>query len=1396
MAWTCKACEYLNEDENADVCRACGLERREDEQSTVSKRSRGDNSPRVVAIELPAKEKLGVKLMPPKKGVIIHGLSIDNIDNPLLENKVQAGDLIVAIGGKSVDNMGFSDAIDLIRKLPRPLAILFEIDEERRQEVVREKMKLNKEFNFDTQLTTYAVVFDEGPMGLNLEEAVRYGIDGAVVRALKGQAKMSGMITEGDILFKVNDIEVLCMPYTEVMTVLRNAPPPKTLQFVPKDKIADVHRVNSRHSESFRIRESTSHVKQHLMNSRRIVKDEGNDADDSKSIAQLIMDNQAAMIKEGCMYKQGRVMRNWKSRYFVVSVSKIEYFKNPSSTTSRGELSFMDHRCTVRSLAATHDVVCKSPSVMANYLLELRVDDRRLVMACTSESDKKGWMDAIKLAIDASKTVNRTQNPTESLREAKALRTQRTDSISLDGSQTFLDRNANGRLSQFNYETFSTPVVHVAVVSATNLTKEGSTVNAICEITMGHETFKTSIVKGQRSPVWKQDNSASFEAPNEDMVVEVRIFDEHIFRASTLIAALTIPLKSLPNMTKKVKKYPLALGSRSSGAVLTLSLEYINKAKAYQQDQERGCLGHNLNRSGVMNDEMGQIKLAAQMAADEASHIAARAEEEARALLEEARQKAEAAMAAALEEQIQGKAAVEAAMAEAARAKGEAEKQSEEARRAHEEARKLIEANRRIQEESTNAHMSHASSIFGEYRNMVLEGMPHDEVRKKMSENGIDYNSINAFLDGTNSYDEKIRALQAEVEKLKRRRSIRQREEAPTMVKVANLDGDQVILLRRLLKVEKKLQQAGITVSADVSYEDHIQGKTDVEAAMTETARAKEEAEKQSEEARRVHEETRRLIEANGSPVCTDPSLQNQGNICHSKSAEREYPNKSTTAVPLEAMSSAMSTHHDAVTEWQGAKDHVLNQFLVVKLSRVLPNVVATLQDRCSSVFEAEEMSKRVFCRLQGIFQQLHDVDEIENKIALRQYSDVIARFDQFMLGNGRHDFVTRLVLCLEMTEDILQFHEDIDQVESALDLPQSSISRQTIEEDQQQLLKTFRDICDDSEIIDVHISNDRARLDAITLLRNALTRRTRSKSSCVNDYWGIITTLEKQLTSSISQPPDVVVADWFVPPYQVECNERPFSQGSFGAVYLAKMNGADVVVKQALTFDDGARAQFLKEVQVWSRLRHPQVLPFLGACHVGKFFFVCEYAKNGTLPEFLKKGDNRQMTWRTLHEVALGLQYLHSLRIIHGDLKGNNLLVAADGTAKLADFGLSLIIASSTTVKPEKLDAPRWRAPEVLKGESISMASDIFAFGMCIIEAVSGEYPWGNALLDAAVRRNVKNGVPLLRPVGFSDSQWELVTKMSAHEQSKRIKIAAIVDTLNDFRLEELDLKFSGLRV
>ncbi|EQC40392.1 hypothetical protein SDRG_02289 [Saprolegnia diclina VS20] len=795
MTWPCSKCDYTSNEDGADTCVACGtLHTNTSSMRTLSSVSTSashaeSDAATTIIIELPAKQKLGVKLMPPKTGVIEHGLSIDNIDNPLLDAKVAPGDLIVAIGGTDVDGLGFSEAIELIRKMPRPLAITFEIVLSRRENAHKKKQRDELDSTLgETELPTYAVVFEEGPMGLNLEEATRYGIDGAVVKAVKGQAKSNGLISIGDIVCKVNETDVLCMHYNEVMNVIRKTPPPRTLQFVPKDKLPDVQRVNSRNSEAALKPRPSEMPMSKFAQSSRIVKAED---DENKSIQELIRENKTATIKKGRMYKQSRVLKQWKARYFVLSVSKLEYFKSPSSTSSRGELEFLHHRCTVRSLPSSSDMVSKAPAIPASFLLEVRADEKRLVMACASESEKKAWMDALKLAIDASRTIFAS----------------RTAFTSGDGT---------GRLSQFDYDSFPTPVLHVSVVSATNLAKPGSTVNAMCEITLNAETFTTMVIKGQRSPEWRQDNTVTFEATSDESVLEIRVYDEHgFFKSSELLSTLQVPLKTLPNMEKTFKEYPLVLGSRTSGAVLTLAFEYVNKAKEYQE-RVRGS-----RRNTLLNDreEMLKIKSDAQHAADEAEKRARRAEEEAKAYLNEAQLKAERAMEAARAEREEGKAAVEAAMAEAEMAKQFAEKQAAEAKRAQEEAQALIEANRRIQEQSNDLPGMQYSEAFMQYRKMLLDGKKEEVVRDVMKKDGVEDRSIDAFFSEMKALDLKIKELQAEVEKLKSGRGGPAKDE-PKSFDMSNISSDQALLLRRLLKLEKQLQQAGIAIADDIPYEE------------------------------------------------------------------------------------------------------------------------------------------------------------------------------------------------------------------------------------------------------------------------------------------------------------------------------------------------------------------------------------------------------------------------------------------------------------------------------------------------------------------------------------------------------------------------------------------------
>ncbi|RLN52949.1 hypothetical protein BBJ28_00018472 [Nothophytophthora sp. Chile5] len=132
---------------------------------------------------------------------------------------------------------------------------------------------------------------------------------------------------------------------------------------------------------------------------------------------------------------------------------------------------------------------------------------------------------------------------------------------------------------------------------------------------------------------------------------------------------------------------------------------------------------------------------------------------------------------------------------------------------------------------------------------------------------------------------------------------------------------------------------------------------------------------------------------------------------------------------------------------------------------------------------------------------------------------------------------------------------------------------------------------------------------------------------------------------------------------------------------------------------------------------------------------------------------------------------------IVHGDLKGNNILIGKDGVAKLTDFGLSFFRKNADSEAEQgALGAYRWKSPECLDGGVATFASDIFSFGMCIIEAVSGALPWGNDLLDIAVKYYVTKGELPNRPTVFEDEEWDLVQQMCCSDPQQRLNIVSVV--------------------
>ncbi|KAG1891986.1 kinase-like domain-containing protein [Suillus subluteus] len=175
-----------------------------------------------------------------------------------------------------------------------------------------------------------------------------------------------------------------------------------------------------------------------------------------------------------------------------------------------------------------------------------------------------------------------------------------------------------------------------------------------------------------------------------------------------------------------------------------------------------------------------------------------------------------------------------------------------------------------------------------------------------------------------------------------------------------------------------------------------------------------------------------------------------------------------------------------------------------------------------------------------------------------------------------------------------------------------------------------------------------------------------------------------------------------------------------------------------------------MRELKICAKLKHANVLPIYGyTAGFGPFVaIVSPWAENGNLTAYLEREGAALTLVRRFQmaNIITGLQYLHANNVIHGDFNGPNVLINGDGTACIADFGLSLmysevISASQASWTSNLKGNVRWMAPEllVLEQEDGSPArpseqSDIFSFGGIILQVLTNKIPYYYLPNDAAI--------------------------------------------------------------
>ncbi|KAG6379364.1 kinase-like domain-containing protein [Boletus reticuloceps] len=268
-----------------------------------------------------------------------------------------------------------------------------------------------------------------------------------------------------------------------------------------------------------------------------------------------------------------------------------------------------------------------------------------------------------------------------------------------------------------------------------------------------------------------------------------------------------------------------------------------------------------------------------------------------------------------------------------------------------------------------------------------------------------------------------------------------------------------------------------------------------------------------------------------------------------------------------------------------------------------------------------------------------------------------------------------------------------------------------------------------------------------------------------------------------------------------IKSEEQSCEGGAFSDVYKRKSNcGAGSLVEVAVksfrflctmgetendnyeSTDVKAQEMIQRELGIWRRLEHPNIVPFLGVAYgfgrQGHVSLVSLWMANGSLQSFLGKHDDQLSIAHRLQlllDVANGLCYLHSFvtPIIHGDLSGNNVLLDHNYTARLTDFGYAsmtgdlpeaLLYLQMTTMKPGAL---RFAAPEhFLVEEEQTMQptiqSDIYSFGNLVFLVLSGKRPWSEFKHDNAVIGQILRGMKPQRPSSrpIEDKHWELVDR------------------------------------
>ncbi|MBA0706476.1 hypothetical protein Golax_018582 [Gossypium laxum] len=263
----------------------------------------------------------------------------------------------------------------------------------------------------------------------------------------------------------------------------------------------------------------------------------------------------------------------------------------------------------------------------------------------------------------------------------------------------------------------------------------------------------------------------------------------------------------------------------------------------------------------------------------------------------------------------------------------------------------------------------------------------------------------------------------------------------------------------------------------------------------------------------------------------------------------------------------------------------------------------------------------------------------------------------------------------------------------------------------------------------------------------------------------------------------------WEIDPRNLKF-ENKVASGSYGDLYKGTYCSQEVAIKvlKPERLNTDLQKEFAQEVFIMRKVRHKNVVQFLGACtQPPNLCIITEFMSGGSVYDYLhkQKGVFRLPSLlKVAIDVSKGMNYLHQNNIIHRDLKAANLLMDENEVVKVADFGVARVKSQSGVMTAET-GTYRWMAPEVIEHKPYDHKADVFSFGIVLWELLTGKLPYEYLTpLQAAVGVVQKNLRPTI-PKHTNPKLAELLERCWQQDPALRPDFSEIIEILQQIAKE-----------